>query len=108
MQMMILLDLYYEIKYFDNGGKNMSFKTEYDSVLVKYSDIWNKILKTLGMKFHSKPLYYEKYIKAKVETSFNSVVNTVFWSNEIPKEREHYTCISAINIDSATKMDKKN
>ena len=43
MQMMILLDLYYETKYFDNGGKNMSFKTEYDSVLVKYSDIWNKI-----------------------------------------------------------------
>ena len=33
------------IKYFDNGAKNMSFVIENDSVLVKYNDIWNKILK---------------------------------------------------------------
>ena len=31
------------IKYFDNDGKNMSFKTEDVNVLVKYIDIWNKI-----------------------------------------------------------------
>ena len=33
------------IKYFDNGGGNMSFVIEDDSVLVKYNDIWNKIIK---------------------------------------------------------------
>ena len=33
------------IKYFDNEGKNMSSKIEDNSVLVKYSNIWNKILK---------------------------------------------------------------
>ena len=27
------------IKYFDNGGKNMSFKIEYDEVYVKYTQI---------------------------------------------------------------------
>ena len=31
------------IKYFENGGKNMSFKIENDEVYVKYSPIWNKI-----------------------------------------------------------------
>ena len=31
------------IKYFENGGKNMSFKIEDDNVYVKYNEIWNKI-----------------------------------------------------------------
>ena len=38
---------------------------ENDSVLAKYNEIWNKIKKTLGMKFHSMPVYDEKYIKAR-------------------------------------------
>ena len=32
------------IKYFDNGGKNISFKIKSD-VLVKYNEIWNRIKK---------------------------------------------------------------
>ena len=31
------------IKYFENGGKNMSFKIEDESVYVKYNSIWNKL-----------------------------------------------------------------
>ena len=31
------------IKYFDNSGKNMSFKIEYNNALVKYNEIWRKI-----------------------------------------------------------------
>ena len=31
------------IKYFDNGGKNMSFKIEDESAYLKYTEIWNKI-----------------------------------------------------------------
>ena len=34
------------IKYFDNGGKNMSFKIENESVYLKYTEIWNKIKKS--------------------------------------------------------------
>ena len=30
------------IKYFENGGKNMSFKIEEESVYLKYAEIWNK------------------------------------------------------------------
>ena len=40
---------------------------EDDSVLVKYNEIWNKIKKKLNIKFHSMPVYDEKYIKAKVK-----------------------------------------
>ena len=94
------------IKYFYNSGKDMSFKIEDDSVLIKYNEIWNKIKEKQGMKFHSKPVYNEKYIKTKVKT-FN-VINTIFSDNKIPKESGHYACIEAINIDSVIKIDKKN
>ena len=39
---------------------------------------------TLGIKFHSRLIYDEKYIKTKVKT-FNDVFNTVFSDNEILK-----------------------
>ena len=31
------------IKYFENGGKNMSFKIEGDEVYSKYNEIWSGI-----------------------------------------------------------------
>ena len=53
------------MKYFENGGKNMSFLTKNDNVLDKYNEIWNKIKNILNIKFHSMPVFDEKYIKAK-------------------------------------------
>ena len=48
------------IKYFENGGKNMSFKIEDDEVYVKYNSMWNKIKELFGgVKFHSEPIYDE-------------------------------------------------
>ena len=41
------------IKYFHNGGKNMSFKIEDASVYLKYTEIWNKIKKSLNTRLHS-------------------------------------------------------
>ena len=38
------------IKYFENGGKNMSFVIKDDGVLDKYNKIWNKIKNTLNIK----------------------------------------------------------
>ena len=73
------------IKYFDDGEKNMSFKIEDESFYLKYKEIWNKIKKTLNIRFHSQPIYNEKYIKTKVKT-FDSVINTLFSDNKIPKE----------------------
>ena len=63
------------IKYFENGGKNMSFAIKNDDVLDKYNEIWDKIKKTLCIKFHSMSVYDEKYIKAKVR-EFNGVIKT--------------------------------
>ena len=56
------------IKYFDSGRKNMSFKIEDESVYLKYTEIWNKIKKSLSIRFHSQPIYDDKYIKTKVKT----------------------------------------
>ena len=95
------------IKYFDNGGKTMSFKIEDESVHLKYTEIWNKIKAILNVKFHSQPIYDNKYIKTKVNT-FNNMINTLFSGDEIPKERNHYVCIAAICIDSVLRVDKKN
>ena len=36
------------------------------------------------------------------------MINTLFLGSEIPKERNHFICISAICIDSVLKVDKKN
>ena len=94
------------IKYFENGGKNMSFKIEEGSVYLKYAKIWNKIKNVLNVKFHSQPIYDDKYIKTKVK-AFNNTINTLFLGDEIPKERNHYVCISAICIDSILKADKE-
>ena len=44
------------IKYFENGGKNMSYKIDDDSVYIRYNQIWNKIRELLGVKFHSEPI----------------------------------------------------
>ena len=55
------------IKYFESGGKNMSFKIK---VYVKYNSIWNKIKKLLGnIKLSSDIIYDDQYIKTKVKHS---------------------------------------
>ena len=73
------------IKYFENGGKNMSFKIEEESVNSKYAEIWNKTESILNVKFHSQPIYDDKYIKTKVK-AFNNTINTLFSGDKIPKE----------------------
>ena len=95
------------IKYFEIGGKNMSFLIKDDMCLDKYNQIWNKIKETLNIKFHSMPVYDEKYIKAKVR-EFNGVTKTNFLGDEIPKENVHYSCIACTTIDSVVRMEKKN
>ena len=55
----------------------MSFVIKDNYVLDKYNQIWNKVKKTLGIKFHSTPVYDEKYIKAKVR-EFSGVIKTNF------------------------------
>ena len=94
------------IIYFENGGRNMSFKIEVDSVYLKYNEIWNKIKELLGgLKLYSEPIYDDSYIKTKVKT-FSDMIKTLFDGNEIPKERVEYACTACISIDSMLKVNK--
>ena len=54
------------IKYFENSGKNMSFLIKDDEVWEKYEKIWDVIKNKLDIKFHSEPIYEQKYLKTKV------------------------------------------
>ena len=65
------------IKYFENGGKNMSFLIKDDEVWEKYEQIQDVIKNKLGITFHSKPIYKQKYLKAKVR-EFGSVIKKTF------------------------------
>ena len=50
------------IKYFDNGGKNMSFVTDDKKVYEKYDEIWNVAKRLLKLKFTASPIRDDKYI----------------------------------------------
>ena len=94
------------IKYFESGGKNMSSVIKDDDLLDKYNKIWDKIKVKLNIKFHSLPVYDEKYIKAKVR-EFNAVIKAYVLGDEIPKESMRYTCLACVTIDSVMRMKKK-
>ena len=65
------------IKYFENGGKNMSFKIEDDEVYVKYNSSWNNIKKLFGgIKLSSDVIYDDQYIKTRAKTF--QMVKTLF------------------------------
>ena len=53
------------IKYFDNGGKNMSFVTDDKEVYEKYDEMWNIVKRLLKLKFTASPIRDDKYILAK-------------------------------------------
>ena len=53
------------IKYFDNGGKNMSFVTDDEKVYEKYNEIWNVVKGLLKLKFAASPIRNEKYLGKK-------------------------------------------
>ena len=85
----------------------MSFIVKDDNVLDKYDEIWNVIKNKLNIKFHSKPVYYQKYLKVKVR-EFDGVIKTNFLGNEVPNENMHYACIACITTDSVMSRDKTN
>ena len=94
------------IKYFDDGGKNMSFVTDDEEIYEKYNEIWQVVRKLLKVKFSVGPVRDHKYIVAKLKI-FNGTNRTTFTNDTIPFEKNHYNCIPAINIDSVLKIDNK-
>ena len=94
------------IKYFDDGGKNISFVTDDEKVYEKYNEIWKVVRKLLKLKFTVGPIRDDKHMIAKLKL-FNRINRTTFTDNFIPIERNNYTCIAAIDIASVLKIDNK-
>ena len=94
------------IKYFDDGGKNMSFVTDDKEVYEKYNEIWAVARKFLKLKFTVGPVRDDKYLIPKLKI-FNGTNITTFNNNKILIERTSYNCIPAIDIDSVLKIDNK-
>ena len=72
------------IKYFENGGKDMSFLIKNSDVWEKYEETWEVIRNKLNIKFHSEPIYENKYLKTKVR-EFNGNIKINFLGNNVPK-----------------------
>ena len=94
------------IKYFDDGGKNMSFVSDDEEIYEKCNEIWKVVRKLLKVKFSVGPVRDDKYIIAKLKI-FNRINRTTFTDNAIPIGRNLYTCIPTIDIDSVLKIDNK-
>ena len=63
----------------------MSFLIKDNEVWGKYENIWDVIKDKLGLKFHSKPVYEYKYLKAKVR-KFDGVIKANFFGNVCQKK----------------------
>ena len=85
----------------------MSFVTDDKEVYKKCNEIWEVVRKLLKLNLFVSPVRDDKYIVAKLKI-FKNVNITTFTNNVIPEENTHYTCISAIDIDSVLKIDKKS
>ena len=95
------------VKYFDNGGKNITFVTDNEKVYDKYNKIWEVIRKLLKVKLAVDPVRDDKYLIAELKI-FDKINRTTFDNeNNIPIEKSHYICIPAIDIDSVRKIDNK-
>ena len=94
------------IKNFEDGVRNMSFVTDDEEIYEKYNEIWEVVRKLLKIKFTVGPVRDDKNLIAKLKI-FNGINRTTFTNNTIPIERNSYTCIPAIDIDSVLKIDKR-
>ena len=94
------------IKYFDDGGKNMSFVTDDEKVYEKYNKIWEVIKNLSKIDFTVSTVRDDIYLVAKLKI-FNKINRTTFTNNAIPIEKKYYIYIPAIDIDSVLKIDKR-
>ena len=94
------------IKYFDDGGKNVTFVTDDKKNYEKYNEIWEVIKNLLKVDFTVGPVRDDIYLVAKLKI-FNKVNRTSFNNKAIPIEKNHYMCIPAIDFDSVIKIDKR-
>ena len=96
---------------FENGNRKMSFVTDNNEFLERYTKIWEKISNLINKKFDSDPVYNNKYINTKIR-SYNNDIKTNIRdidnkNNKLPEKNKPYRCISLISLDSIVKINKK-
>ena len=64
--------------------------------------MWDKISNLLKKEFDSKPVYNDKYIKAKI-----NLCNVNLYGLNAPRESERYTRFSVLLLGSIVSVDKK-
>ena len=74
------------IKYSDDGGKNVSFVTDDEEIYEKYNEIFEVVRKLLKVNFTVGPIRDDKYIIAKLKI-FNGTNRTIFTNDTIPFEK---------------------
>ena len=94
----ILLQMDGYIKYFDDGGKNMSFVMDDEKIYEKYNEIWEVIRNLLKIDFTVSLVRDYKYLVAKLKI-FDRINRTTFNNNSIAIEKNHYICIPVTDID---------
>ena len=75
------------IKYFDNGGKNMSFVTDDKEVYEKYNEIWIVVKRLLKLEFTASPIRDDKYILANLKIFKKKNLTTFNNNNIVPMEK---------------------
>ena len=78
------------IKYFDDGGKNMSFVTDDEKVYEKYDEIWNVVKGLLKLKFTTSTIRDNEYILAKLKIFRKKNITTFNNNNIVPIEKDNY------------------
>ena len=96
---------------FEDGTRKMSFFTDNNEFLGRYTKIWEKISDLIDKKFDSDPVYNNKYINTKIR-SYNNDIITNFndndnKNNKLPEKNKAYRCMSLISLDSIIKINKK-
>ena len=96
---------------FKDGARKMSFFTDNNEFLERYTAIWKKLCNLVNKKFDSDPIYNNKYINTKIR-SYNNDIKTNFRNidnknNKLPEKTKPYKCVSLISLDSIIKINKK-
>ena len=96
---------------FEDGTRKMSFFTDNNGFLERYTKIWEKISDLIDKKFDSDPVYNNKYINTKIRSYNNDIITNIHdndnKNNKLPEKNKAYRCMSLISLDSIIKIKKK-
>ena len=96
---------------FKDGARKMSFLSDNNEFLERYTAIWEKISDLINKKCDSDPVYNNKYINTKIR-SYNNDIMINFRdmdnkNNKLPEKNKPHKCISLISLDSIIKINGK-